>query len=800
MAAALAAGAWATTAFWPASAALVGVLVVLRAWAGVTTVQACLVCLSFVLGTARATLAVAQHEAIAEETQQWIAGPRRCAIRGEIISSPAAMGDTLGYDAELSDLDCEGRTRLGPLRVRLYGGPADLGRGDHIEGVVGLAAVQVFHNGELQDPGPRQTQQAVLLSGSVLGIEISESGYGLLHAIDRLRAHARARIQATFAPRVIGMAQALVLGENVLSDDDGEAFRASGLAHLLAVSGTHLVFAVLGLMRILSFYLVRVQWLALRYEVDRLVAVVALPLTLLYADFAGGSGSAWRAAFMLAAALLAKALGRRPLASRALAASLGVGWLCDPLVVYDVSFLLSLAATVGLLTLGRGLNAWVGKARSRALGFLQSAALATIASMVPCMPLLAILSGSFTWASIGANVVAAPLGESIALPLCLLHVVASPCAALERGIAQVASGALLVIQQVAHASARVSWLRCPVVSPTPWQLAVFATGALCSFVLLSHKRWPRARSAATRCALLTLFALFGLERGARAAGAPKGVLRVTAVDVGQGDSTLIDFPEGGLMLVDGGGIVGSKVDPGQRILEPLLRVRRRDRIDVVVLSHPHPDHFLGLLHIAEHFEIGEFWDTGQGEAHGAGPDYARLLAILRQRGVKILRPRDLCGERNFSGARIRVLAPCPTYDPAHGANDNSFVIKLQHGVHSALLMGDAEHDAEAALLGEYPGQLDANFLKIGHHGSRTSTTGPFLAAVGPQYASISCGVRNTFGHPHQQTLETLSTQRVAVLRLDRVGSVRWQSDGVQESVQGTSLRDNALWREGKPVW
>lgn len=795
VAAALAAGAWSCTAFWPGLAGLAVGIVVLRAWGGISNAAAGLVSLAFMLGTLRATLAVAWHEAGQSDVQAWIAGPKRCAFSGEVATSPAAVGDTLRYDAQLTTLDCEGRIRNEPVRVRLYGGPATLSRGDRIEGVAGLAAVQVFHNDELLDPGPRQAQQGVLLSGSILGMEIRETGTGLGSIIDRWRAQARQRIQATFAPRVIGMAQALVLGENNLSDDDGEAFRASGLAHLLAVSGTHLVFAVLGIMGILRFYLVRVQWLALRFEIDRLVAVVALPLTLLYADFAGGSGSAWRAAFMLCAALVAKVLARRPAASRALAASLAVGWLCDPLVAYDVSFLLSLTATIGLLTLGRGANAWVGKAGSKAVNFLQSAALATMASMVPCMPVLAILSGSFTWASIGANVVAAPLGESIALPLCLLHVVASPCAALERGIAQVASGALLVIQQVAHASANVTWLRCPVVMPTAWQLAVFMTGALCTFVLFTNHR----RRAGVFSIALTVVGLCSLEHVARATGAPLGLLRITAVDVGQGDSSLIDFPSGALMLVDGGGIVGSKVDTGQRILEPLLRMRRRERIDVMVLSHPHPDHFLGLLHIAEHVEIGEFWDTGQGEAHGAGPDYARLLATLRGRGVKILRPNQLCGDREFGGARVHVLAPCPGYDPAQGANDNSFVIKLQHGAHAALLMGDAEHHAEAALLASSPGELDVDFLKVGHHGSRTSTTAEFLAAVTPRYASISCGIRNTFGHPHVQSLENLRARGVHVLRLDQVGSIRWQSNGVHETVQDTSLRDNPLWHAGKPL-
>jgi competence protein ComEC len=423
-----------------------------------------------------------------------------------------------------------------------------------------------------------------------------------------------------------------------------------------------------------------------------------------------------------------------------------------------------------------------------------------MASMVPCMPILAMLAGSFTWASIGANVIAAPLGEAIALPLCLLHVIASPCAALEQGIAKVASGALLVIQQVAHASARVTWLRCPVVLPTPWQLAALGVGSLCVFLLFGHSLSRWRRSAAWFGVGLSIFALLGLEHAVRAAGSPRGMLRLTAVDVGQGDATLIDLPSGAAMLVDGGGIVGSKVDPGQRILEPLLRMRRRNRIDVMVLSHPHPDHFLGLLHIAERFEIGEFWDTGQGETHGAGPDYAQLLATLRQRGVKILGPAQLCGVRNLEGARLRVLAPCPAYDPAQGANDNSFVMKLSHGAHSLLLTGDAEHHAEEALLAQAKGELDADFLKVGHHGSRTSTTAPFLAAISPRHASTSCGIRNTFGHPHAPTLETLAAQAVRVLRLDQVGSIRWQTDGSRESVRETSLRNSPLWRGGKPLW
>jgi competence protein ComEC len=492
---------------------------------------------------------------------------------------------------------------------------------------------------------------------------------------------------------------------------------------------------------------------------------------------------------MLSAALLVKALGRKPLIGRALAASILMGVLFDAMVAYDISFLLSLAATAGLLTLGKRWNEYLGSAGSRVVQFLQTAALATLSSMVPCIPLLALLSPDLSWASIGANVIAAPLGEAVALPLCLLHGIAEFFRPLELGIARVASGALIVIDQIAHASAEVKWMRTSVPLPSAWQLALLVAGGTGAFVLLARAKYRPALCFA--CAAVMV--LGGLEWAQRLYGTPHDLLRITAVDVGQGDSTLIDLPRGQLMLIDGGGIVGSTIDPGRRVLEPLLRARRRERIDVMVLSHPHPDHFLGLLRIAQRFKVTELWDTGQGEAKGAGPQYAQLLASLRQQGTRIRRPNELCGSRLVSGATIQVLAPCPHFTEGRGANDNSFVLRISYGALSALLVGDAEHAEEQELL-ERGGNLEARFLKVGHHGSRTSSSPEFLAAVAPKYASISCGVRNSFGHPHAVTLDHLHAQGAQILRLDRTGSVQWQTDGVDEALQASSLRENPLWR------
>lgn len=279
-------------------------------------------------------------------------------------------------------------------------------------------------------------------------------------------------------------------------------------------------------------------------------------------------------------------------------------------------------------------------------------------------------------------------------------------------------------------------------------------------------------------------ALLLAELAAIRAGAPLDRLRITSLDVGQGDSTLIDFPDGRSMLIDGGGLVGSPIDTGRAVLLPIHRARRRTRVDVAVLSHPHPDHYLGLASALPELEVGEFWDTGQGEAEGAGPEYHALLANLRARGIPILRPDALCGRvRSFGAARIEVLAPCPEPTPFINANDNSFVLRISFGRHAALLTGDAERDAETELVRRFGPSLRSDLLKVGHHGSRTSSTPDFLATVGAPDAIVSCGIRNRFGHPHGEAMSALEAAGARILRTDRLGSILWETDGERISLR-----------------
>lgn len=778
-------GSAASAAPLPAVAAAAGLVIVLRGAGRVTWRILALALLAGALTAGRARWQLSHYETVRIGARDALGAPARCAGTARVRRSPVWRDGTAVFVADLTDADCDGR-RLPPVRVRLVGGPPDLVRGDRLAVVAQLAAVRLFRNADLPDPVHRAARGGVVLTGGTVAIERLAAGRGLAAAIDRARGHTRRRIAASFAPAAVPMARALVLGEDDLDEAEAEAFRASGLSHMLAVSGTHLVFAVLGLVAALRFVLVRIEGLASRLDVERAGAGVGLVLALVYADFAGGSGSAWRAAWMLAVMLGARTLGRRPSGARALGLSLVIGAVIDPLLAFDVSFLLSAAATAGLLTLGRR---WASAAQARLSGLLRHLATglaATVASMLPCAPLLAVFAPRLTIAGLVANLIAAPLGETIALPLCLAHALLEPVPCLERGVALVASGALLAVRAIAHASAAGSFLSVPVLAPVGWHWVVIVVGAVWSGL-------ATRRATALVCGAVGLVVV---ELGVRHLGRPSGSLRMTLVDVGQGDAELVDLPDGSLMLIDGGGFVGSPVDPGAQVLLPLLRARRRSRVDVAVLTHPHPDHLFGLATALQQVEVGEFWDSGYGGPDGAGVEHRALLALLAQRGIPVRRPAELCGTaRRFGAATVEVLGPCPpSAPPARAANDASLVLRVRLGARSALLPGDAESSAEEALLARRGGDLRADLLKVGHHGSRTSTGERFLAAVAPEIATLSTDARNRYGHPHDATLQRLAAHRVATYRLDRCGSVTWTTDGSHARLQTAGCEPGAAPR------
>jgi competence protein ComEC len=265
-----------------------------------------------------------------------------------------------------------------------------------------------------------------------------------------------------------------------------------------------------------------------------------------------------------------------------------------------------------------------------------------------------------------------------------------------------------------------------------------------------------------------------------------GKLEVSVLDVGQGDSIFVVSPGGRTLLIDGGGAFGgfpgreqnnNGVDPGEEAVSPYLWSRGFRKLDVVALTHADQDHLGGLTAILEDFPVGTLWIGRE----VSSPALAHLEEISKSKGIQIM--HELQGKAfSWDGVEGVFLWPETAAEERLAApkNDDSLVLQLRYRNRAVLLTGDAEKQAEREILAENPAEaLHADVLKIGHHGSKNSTSPEFLAAVGPQVGIISAGEFNPYGHPNSELMDRLANAGVRILRTDHDGAIHVLTDGTR---------------------
>jgi len=577
--------------------------------------------------------------------------------------------------------------------------------------------------------------------------------------LQHLRDFQRARLNHRFPPEVAALLAALTLGDlSGLAPDLRDAFTDAGLAHLLAISGLHVGLVagyVFFLAHLAARYLLPLRALAAgRWwaHPQAIAGGCAIGATLLYTAIAGAHVSTLRAAIMVTAALLAPLVGRRSQAARNVALAALALLAVWPQAIGLASFQLSFAAVVAICLVARG--------RGRATSILGRARLAlgiTVAAWAATTPLAWLHFGRLAPAGLVTSLVAIPWLGFILLPAALLALaLPATLPGVGGAITWATTGAAQVLIATTRWVAAWPFGHLTLAPPAPLWIGL---GAVAGWAA-----WRRRPAGVALAAAVAVGAGVAALRGAPPAA------ELIALDVGQGDALIVRTVDGHTLLVDGGGTGRGEFDLGREVVVPSLARLGIDHLDVVALTHPQADHMGGLHAVLATLPVGELWDPWRRPINRS---HAALWRLAARRGVRLRHPTAGYTAR-LGDATLRALYPITPANRTTSPNHACQVLRVEVAGRRLLLTGDLERTGEAALIAAAPAALACDLLKVGHHGSRTSSTAPFLTATRPRWLVISVGEASRFGHPHPTVLARLHhlLPAAGLLRTDLDGQLR----------------------------
>ncbi|MGQ0562876.1 MAG: DNA internalization-related competence protein ComEC/Rec2 [Gemmatimonadota bacterium] len=591
-------------------------------------------------------------------------------------------------------------------------------------------------------PDGRASREGIVIASAVTHVAEPRP-----HRLLRARAAAQARIQELF-PVAYPLTEALLVAQREnLNRQVREDFAASGLTHLLAISGTHV-----GLVAATLLLIARLL---------RLSRVIAALLSVggaaAYVFLLGAPFAALRALIQLALVFVARGLQRPAHPLGLLAAAALVLTAIDPAAPLDAGFQLSFAGIFGIVLWRRPL---IDLMPDSLPTILRDAIATTCAATAATTPIAAFHFGTVSAIAVIANLLAIPV-VSLAVPaaaaaLALSTISMEPA----RYVAGGSELTMLWLGSIAQKCARV-----PGGHFSMSQLAIISStlAVVVAYVVMRERYRSSLRGRviiATLAAALPLVALPILPWVDRS-------LEIHMIDVGQGDALAIRSPRGRWLLVDAGP-ASPRYDAGKSQVVPFLLQHHASGLAAAILTHPHLDHFGGLRAITDRMRVGAVIDPGMPVAGG---EYDALLTDPNLHGLPWIAGRT-GSTMEIDGVRIEFLAPDGVpLDASADANEYSAVFRLTYGRFSALFLGDLPAGRETRLVDRFRQRLDVDLLKVAHHGSGGSSSEELLLATSPAVALVPVGRRNRYRHPHPAALARLEWVGARVFRTDRDGTV-----------------------------
>jgi competence protein ComEC len=613
----------------------------------------------------------------------------------------------------------DGAARVGSIAVAVYGAAPELVEGQRVAVEARLDRPLGFRNPGGGNAVARLARDGIHVTASAGAARVAPLEPAAPPWPARIRRAALAAMAERLPPVSAALLGGLLLGERTeLPPDVDAAFRRAGVYHVLAVSGFNVALLAGGV------------WGLLRGAGGsrRTAALAAMLAVVGFAAVVGPEPSVVRATIMAVLVLAAVVLERETSVGNSLALAALVILAVRPGDLLDPGFQLSFAATAGILAAPIPRGAVAG-----ALGV-------SVAAQLAVLPITLAHFNQLSTVGVVANLAVVPLAAAATI----LGLVGVATAAAGDWLAAAPFGAvwpvLLALRAAVTLAAAVPGAVLHL--PAPGAAAIIGYAAsLAAALVACHlrrrgRRWRPLGGAAALGALaaVSLWAWPTLARSS-------GTLRVSVLDVGQGDAIVVEAPDGRVMVVDAGTGGPWRLDTGERIVAPFLWSRGVLRLAAAVVTHPDADHAGGMAALERLVPVTNRWD-----ARSAAP---------------------------FGGAWV---TPLVAATPSSRPNDHALVLRIETGLASILLASDIEAAAERALL-DAGVPLAATVLKVAHHGAATSSTAPFLAAVRPAAAIISVGARNAYGHPDPGTLARLAEAGARVYRTDRHGAVMLETDG-----------------------